>query len=193
MTTKWKSSFEWIVPVAPIAAAGVSLFAMAAYAAKQLNVSEALISLVTLSVTAGAGLWSVYLARAAKKLAVKPRVFISYSQEDETRARQIRDALTAKGAKVWFDEQHLRLGEHVTASIDAAIENSNTVVMILSAHPGPYVRQELNAAISKHVPVVAIVGPGQETPSGLMGQRHVLVLNAGETVDKIAGAVLEAN
>lgn len=192
MMMKWKF-FEWIGPVVSIAAAGVSLIAMAAFAAKQLNISEAIIGLATLLVTAGVGLLSVYLARAAKKLAVKPRIFISYSREDDERARQIRDALVAKGAKIWFDEQQPYRGKDATASIDAAIENSNTVVMILSAHSGPYASEELNAAIRKHVPVVAIVGPGQELPSGLTERRHVLVLNAGETVDKIAGAVLEAN
>jgi ABC-type sugar transport system substrate-binding protein len=192
MTTKWKS-FEWIGPVAPVVAAAVSLISMAAFAAKQFNINEAIISLATLAVTAAAGLWSVYLARAAKKLAVKPRIFISYSQEDEEWARQIRDALAAKGAKVWFDEQRLHLDGGATASIDAAIETSNTMVMILSAHPGPYVSGELNAAIRKHVPVVAIVGPGQEPPSGLTERRDVLVLNAEETADKIAGVVLAAN
>ena len=76
----------------------------------------------------------------------------------------LRNALGQQGAYVWFDETDLRAGDDLKATVEAAIENSNTVVLMLSRSPGPHVKWELDAALAEPCPLLAVLGPDIELP-----------------------------
>lgn len=60
-------------------------------------------------------------------------VFISHATEDkETVARPLRDALTKLGVTVWLDETQMRLGHSLRRKIDDGIRSSRFGVVILS-------------------------------------------------------------
>lgn len=60
-------------------------------------------------------------------------VFISHASEDkETVARPLRDALTRRGITVWLDEAQMRIGHSLRREIDNGIRSSRFGVVILS-------------------------------------------------------------
>lgn len=60
-------------------------------------------------------------------------VFISHASEDkETVARPLRDALTKLGVTVWLDDTQMRIGYSLRRSIDDGIRSSRFGVVILS-------------------------------------------------------------
>jgi hypothetical protein len=60
-------------------------------------------------------------------------VFISHASEDkETVARPLRDALTKLGITVWLDETQMRIGHSLRRKIDEGIRSSRFGVVILS-------------------------------------------------------------
>jgi hypothetical protein len=60
-------------------------------------------------------------------------VFISHASEDkDTVARPLRDALTGLGVTVWLDEAQMRIGHSLRRKIDDGIRSSRFGVVILS-------------------------------------------------------------
>ena len=60
-------------------------------------------------------------------------VFISHASEDkDTVARPLRDALTKHGVTVWLDEAQMRIGQSLRRKIDDGIRSSRFGVVILS-------------------------------------------------------------
>ena len=60
-------------------------------------------------------------------------VFISHASEDkDTVARPLRDALTKLGVTVWLDEAQMRIGHSLRRKIDDGIRSSRFGVVILS-------------------------------------------------------------
>jgi hypothetical protein len=60
-------------------------------------------------------------------------VFISHASEDkDTVARPLRDALTKLGVSVWLDEAQMRIGHSLRRKIDDGIRSSRFGVVILS-------------------------------------------------------------
>ncbi len=61
--------------------------------------------------------------------------FISYASEDkEDVARPLYDSLTKQGAKVWYDEFSLTIGDHLRRSIDRGLVSSRYGIVIFSEH-----------------------------------------------------------
>lgn len=61
-------------------------------------------------------------------------VFISHASEDkESVARPLREALVALGVSVWLDETEMRLGHSLRRKIDEGIRSSRYGVVVLSA------------------------------------------------------------
>ena len=61
--------------------------------------------------------------------------FISHASEDkEDFVRSLAEALRAKGARVWYDEFSLRVGDSLRRSIDRGLVNSRFGVVVLSEH-----------------------------------------------------------
>jgi hypothetical protein len=60
-------------------------------------------------------------------------VFISHASEDkDTIARPLRDALTKLGVTVWLDEAQMRIGHSIRRKIDDGIRSSRFGIVILS-------------------------------------------------------------
>jgi len=60
-------------------------------------------------------------------------VFISHASEDkEDIVRDLADALSAQGLKVWYDEFELRIGDSLRQKIDQGLANSRVGLVVLS-------------------------------------------------------------
>ena len=84
-------------------------------------------------------------------MAKTPQVFLSYAREDRIRAEQIYDSLFAEGFRPWMDVRDLQPGSNWSNSIEAAIRQSDFVIILLSNNSVSkrgYVQVELRAAIS---------------------------------------------
>lgn len=61
--------------------------------------------------------------------------FISHANEDkDSFVRGLAEALQAKGARVWYDEFTLRVGDSLRRQIDKGLKNSRFGVVVLSKH-----------------------------------------------------------
>jgi len=58
-------------------------------------------------------------------------IFVSYSQKDRTRVKQLVDALTAEGYAVWWDLE-IRAGESFDERIESMLEQVYCVVGVWS-------------------------------------------------------------
>jgi len=190
MSSRFASIFEHASALASIAAALLAVAASSFGLATMLHAQELFFSIGSLLVIASLGAFSLYLARGAKWLTRRPRIFLSYSRDNAQQASMLRDALSKEGAHVWFDETDLRAGDDLKATVEAAIENSNTVVLMLSRSPGQHVKWELDAALAKHVPVLAVLGPDVEPPPEIMESRALTLNTDGSNLGEIAAAAM---
>jgi hypothetical protein len=81
-------------------------------------------------------------------------VFISHASEDkETIATPLAEALQAEGLRVWYDDFALRLGDSLRQSIDRGLVRSRFGVVILSARffEKHWTQQELNGLATREV------------------------------------------
>jgi hypothetical protein len=191
MSSRFDSIFEHASSLASIAAALLAVAASAFGLATMLHAQELFFSVGSLLVIASLGAFSLYIARGAKSLTRRPRIFLSYSRDNARQASMLRDALSKEGAYVWFDETDLRAGDDIKATVEAAIENSNTVVLMLSRSLGPHIKWELDAARTKHVPILAVLGPDIEPPPELTEARSLTLNTDGSNLGEIAAAAMQ--
>lgn len=84
-------------------------------------------------------------------------VFISHASEDkESVARPLKDALEGLGLRVWFDDQEIRIGDSIRRKIELGLAQSRYGVAILSK---PFMSKfwtnyELDGIIERVLPVV---------------------------------------
>ena len=81
-------------------------------------------------------------------------VFISHASEDkDSIARPLRDALTEAGVKVWYDESELKIGDHLHKSIDKGIAKSGYGIVILSENffKRDWPQRELEGLVAKEI------------------------------------------
>jgi hypothetical protein len=182
---------DYIYLAVSIVAIVISFAASAFQLSEILHLQELLFGIASLFVIAILGTLSLYIARAVKALTRRPRIFLSYSRDNVQQASMLREALRKEGAYVWFDETDLRPGDDLKATVEAAIENSNTVVLMLSHSPGPNVKSELDAARARHVPILAVLGPNVEPPSELRGSRAFALNMDGSNIGEIAAAAMQ--
>ena len=72
-------------------------------------------------------------AHPPKSKATRYDVFLSHASEDkETIARPLYEALTAAGVSVWFDEAVLKLGDSLSARIDEGLAKCTHGIIIIS-------------------------------------------------------------
>ncbi len=86
------------------------------------------------------------MSRAPEPGAAAPSVFISYASEDRGAARRLRDALSAAGLEVWYDENELGGGDAWDQKIRRQIRECTYFMPLVSAtterrHEG-YFRRE---------------------------------------------------
>jgi len=79
-------------------------------------------------------------------------VFLSHASEDkETIARPLKEALEARRVSVWFDEIKIKLGQSIRAEIEKGITHARFGVVILSPDffAKQWTRAELDALFSR--------------------------------------------
>jgi hypothetical protein len=84
--------------------------------------------------------------------------FISYASENIERAEAICASLEAKGFRCWMAPRDIRAGFEYADEIVRGIEQSRCMVVVLSeaANASPFVRREVERAVSKRKPVFPV-------------------------------------
>jgi hypothetical protein len=88
--------------------------------------------------------------------------FISHATEDKDRfVRPLAHALAAFGAKVWYDEFSLKLGDSLSASIDNGLANSRFGIVVVSPAfiSKPWPKRELQGLVSCEIEGRSVILP----------------------------------
>lgn len=137
----------------------------------------------------GAGL-PENVVRYAKALANQATLFhscfISYSSTDQEFAERLNADLRAKGLRVWFAPEDLKIGDHFQERIDESIGIYDKVMMVLSeaSMKSRWVEREVNAALEREArqnrtvlfPIRiddAIMGAAQPWAADIRRSRHI--------------------
>ncbi len=95
---------------------------------------------------------SKYEAKDARPMGAKKKfdVFLSYSSVDKSWVTDLKEALKAKGLKVWLDSDEIPPGERFASALEEGLEESKTVVMVVSpeAIASGWVNEEYYRALS---------------------------------------------
>lgn len=59
--------------------------------------------------------------------------FISHSSADHPRVRRLADKLREQGVRVWLDQQAILAGDHISLTIEDALERSRSILLCLTA------------------------------------------------------------
>jgi len=89
-----------------------------------------------------------------------PDIFLSYSRDDQARARQFAEALSREGFKVWWD-QTLRSGENYDQVTERALRDAKAVVVLWSKKSvdSRWVRSEATLADRNRTLVPVMIEP----------------------------------
>jgi len=140
---------------------------------KSLHFSEFTISVAAAAVGTLVGIFSKYLAGVAKKLRVAPRVFLSYSHDDQEVARIVADALRNRGARIWLDAERVEPGQAFRPAIEKAIDDADTFVALLSEKRSANLMYELGLARAKGLRVIPVLLADAAVPADLEGVRYI--------------------
>jgi len=154
-------SFSKLMPVVAVVVGifGLGVQLDSVFGSVDFNLADVLFAISTIMAASIVGVYSSSIARKGRELSKIKRVFLSYSYDSKAEARLLAKALTARGMKVWFDENDLQPGDELRSAISSAIESSNAVIALVSNHVGSHARSELQAAKARQVPVYAFVKP----------------------------------
>jgi hypothetical protein len=77
--------------------------------------------------------------------------FISYSGRDQQFAERMHADLQAKGVRVWFAPEDLKIGDKFSSRIDESIRVHDKLLLVLSEHSirSPWVGKEVEAAFER--------------------------------------------
>ena len=86
------------------------------------------------------------------------QIFISYAPPDRGIAREIGEHLREIGLRVWFDEWEIAFGDSLVEKINAGIQSSNLLLVLLSpeAVESQWVQREWTTALSREMDYRAI-------------------------------------
>lgn len=95
-------------------------------------------------------------ARVIKR---RPKLFISYSHQDQNFVKKLARDLKKHGINVWIDFQEIKVGDSIIEKINEAIENNNYLAIVLSPHSvnSHWVRRELAAGLIKELEKKSVV------------------------------------
>jgi hypothetical protein len=79
----------------------------------------------------------------------KPKVFISYNQQDSFAMRSVKGHLEDNGVQVIVDIQNLGVGDNIQNFIEKALQENQCILSIISEHSlrSGWVNQELSSAL----------------------------------------------
>lgn len=119
------------------------------------------------------GVFSQNIANLLNRLRTSPRVFISYSKQDGPVAHAVADALRSQGALVWMDQERIKPGEKIRDAVERAIQDSRTLIVLLSERSSPDLPLELELAKKAGLRVIPALVANTEMPPDLSGIRYV--------------------
>jgi TIR domain len=81
------------------------------------------------------------------------RIFLCHSSLDKPFVRKLARNLRDRGVSTWFDELELRVGDSLREKIEAAIQSSGRLAVVLSQNSveSEWVKRELNAAFVREL------------------------------------------
>ena len=105
----------------------------------------------------------------------KPRVFISYGQEDNQWARQLASALTERSVDVWFDTMEINAGQEWQRALTRGLRDSDVYVLVIGRHTlsNPNVMFELGVASATERPVIPIILSSGSSPDLFTKLAHI--------------------
>jgi hypothetical protein len=115
--------------------------------------------------------WRLWLDRAHKPLFAfaawrarrrrEFRIFLSHSEHDRQLCGELQASAAAAGVEVYLAEHDHRPGSDLAARVEAAIDRSNAVVVLVSSNSvnAPYVHQEIGYARKGGKLIVPLVQP----------------------------------
>lgn len=115
------------------------------------------------------------------------KIFISYSRKDIDFVRKLAGDLEKANYDVWWDLTDLRGGDEWVTRIAAAIEASDTVIVVLSPNSieSEWVRKEYTQAIGLHKRIIPIMFAPSPVPFALNTINYVNFVS-GEYQDNFA-------
>ncbi len=115
------------------------------------------------------------------------KIFISYSRKDIDFVRKLAADLEKANYDVWWDITDLRGGDEWVTRIEAAIEASQTVIVVLSPNSlqSEWVRKEYTQAIGLHKRIIPIMFAPSPVPFALNTINYVNFVS-GEYQDNFA-------
>ncbi|WP_228852028.1 toll/interleukin-1 receptor domain-containing protein [Aegicerativicinus sediminis] len=124
-------------------------------------------------------------------MATKSIVFVSYSHEDKDIALGLTKELQALGANIWIDQIGIKLGQHWDNTIEEALEEAGTLMVLISNNSvtSPNVQDEVSIAINDKKRIVPILIEQCELP---MRWRRLQYADFISDPEKSLNDVLEA-
>jgi hypothetical protein len=103
-----------------------------------------------------------------------PKVFISYSQEDNETARKLASDLKSAGTEIWIDHARIDGGDNLPERIGEACEWCDMLLLLWSANAaGSYwVKQEWSTGVSLEKRVIPCLLDDTQLPPILRPKRH---------------------
>ena len=98
-------------------------------------------------------------------------VFLSYSHDDESSARHLKQALARNGVQTWLASDELRPGERWSEVIRQRLRSASVLVLLIGRRPGAWTRYEWSEAVQaswdRGVPLMPVLLEGAEAPEFL--------------------------
>jgi hypothetical protein len=121
----------------------------------------------------GFGTYSSRIARIARRLRRSPCVFVSYSSEDASKAKEIASLLRNAGAKVWIASEQIKPGQEWFRAVESAIRDANSLVVLLSRHTSQLIDREVQAAAEYKVPIIPVLLEPARVPRSLLDKAYI--------------------
>jgi|GEM_PF-3732707 len=104
----------------------------------------------------------------------KPYVFISHSSHDNQFAREVAVALRSSELNVWVDFESIPYGERWSHSIESAISDSDSILVIMSkaARASEWVERELLFALELRKQIFVVLIDESSIPLYLIDRQH---------------------
>jgi hypothetical protein len=124
----------------------------------------------------------------------EPKVFISYSHDDEAWVRKFAEALRDQSVDVWLDTWQVHAGDSIRDALEAGLRGSDAIVSILSAANArrPNMLFELGVALGMGKRLIPIVPADLDTtviPYELRTRRYVTRGAPDESAREVAEAL----
>jgi len=116
-----------------------------------------------------------------------PKVFISYSRNDLSRAQELERVLHAHSVEVWRDQHNLYGGDRWPKKLGEAIADCDVALLLWSAHSAAshFVEFEWTTALALKKTIIPCLLDETKLPPALAAINGIAFRNADEAVPKI--------